>query len=191
MMSFEDDAVRRFRHEVRAASDAIMVGSNTIRLDNPSLTVRHVPGSNPLRVVSASMGDLPLDSQILTDGKSTLVAVSEAAPASRIAALRSSGAEVVYVGSVNVDLVGLFGLLHERGIGSIVVEGGATLLASLLRGRLVDRIVVQHIPVIFGGDGVPSMVGGEPIGSIDEAIRLRLREAKTVGTHAVMDYEVL
>jgi 5-amino-6-(5-phosphoribosylamino)uracil reductase len=190
MMALEDAAVRRFRHELRAASDAIMVGSNTVRLDDPSLTVRHVPGSNPLRVIPAAKGDLPLGSKILTDGHATLIAVSEAAPSHQVASLRERGAEVVYAGSSTIDLAQLLSLLHQRGISSMMIEGGATLLASVFRSRLADRILVQHLPVIFGGDDVPSMVGGAAMQSIDEALKLRLVEAKTVGGHAVMDYQV-
>jgi riboflavin-specific deaminase-like protein len=190
MMALEDAAVRRFRHELRAASDAIMVGSNTVRIDDPSLTVRHVPGSNPLRVLPSAIGYLPLDSKFLTDGHATLIAVSEAAPSAKVAALRERGADVVYAGSSTIDLHQLLSMLHQRGISSMMIEGGATLLASIFRGKLANRVLVQHLPVIFGGDGVPSMVGGTPMQSIDEALKLRLVEAKTVGGHAVMDYEV-
>jgi 5-amino-6-(5-phosphoribosylamino)uracil reductase len=79
MMSFEDDDVRYYRHQLRATSDAIMVGSNTIRIDDPSLTARYAPGRNPLRVVPSCDGNIPLESQILNDGGATLIAVGESA----------------------------------------------------------------------------------------------------------------
>jgi 5-amino-6-(5-phosphoribosylamino)uracil reductase len=191
MMVYEDDAVRRYRHELRAAAGAIMVGSNTVRLDDPSLTVRHVEGPDPLRVVPASMGMLPLDATILRDGRPTLIAVSEKAPEPNVAALARTGAEVVTLGSDRVDLARLFELLGARGIRSIMVEGGATLLAELFRSRLVDRLIVQHLPVVFGGDDVPAMVGGRAIDAVEEAVKLRLVDAKRVGGHAVIEYEVL
>jgi len=191
MMAFEDEAVKRFRHEIRAASGAIMVGSNTVRLDNPSLTVRHVQGPDPLRVIPASTGAIPLDSTILRDGKPTLIAVSENAPDANVAALRQAGAEVVAAGVDRVDLRALFEKLGARGIRSVMVEGGATLLAALFRGGLVDRLIVQHLPVIFGGDGVPAMVGGAAISAVEDAIKLRLIETRRVGGHAVIEYEVV
>jgi riboflavin-specific deaminase-like protein len=191
MMKFEDDLIRRFRHELRAQSDVIMVGSNTVRLDNPSLTVRHASGPNPLRVIPATLGDLPLESTILMDGNSTMVAVSERAPGENIAALRQRGADVVRAGVDKVDLGLLLSLLYRQSIRSVMVEGGATLLAALFRSRLVDRLIVQHLPVIFGGDGVPSMVGGPALASLDEAVKLRLRKVDSVGNHALIDYDVI
>lgn len=191
MMKFEDDPIRRFRHELRAQSDVIMVGSNTVRLDNPSLTVRHASGANPLRVIPATLGDLPLESTILMDGNSTMVAVSERAPRENIAALRQRGADVVRAGVDKVDLGLLFSLLYRQSIRSVMVEGGATLLAALFRSGLVDRLIVQHLPVIFGGDGVPSMVGGPALASLDDAVKLRLRKVDSVGNHALIDYDVI
>lgn len=191
MMKFEDDLVRRFRHELRAQSDVIMVGSNTVRLDNPSLTVRHASGPHPLRVIPATLGDLPLESTILVDGNSTLVAVSDRAPQETIVALRRRGADVVRAGVDKVDLGLLLSLLYRQNIRSVMVEGGATLLAALFRSGLVDRLIVQHLPVIFGGDGVPSMVGGPEIESLDNAVKLRLRKVDNIGNHAVIDYDII
>ncbi|HEY4367599.1 MAG TPA: dihydrofolate reductase family protein [Steroidobacteraceae bacterium] len=191
MMGFEDADVRRFRHEIRARAEAIMVGSNTIRTDDPSLTVRDVQGRNPLRVVPASSGDLPENSKILNDAGKTLIAVSAAASQDAVAALERKGATVVRAGSTQVDLAALLSDLADRGVSSLVVEGGASLLASLFRNRLVDRLIVQHLPVVFGGDNVPSMVGGSALKSLDDAIRLRLVETRTVGAHAVIIYDVV
>src|SRR5690606_16181890 len=131
---------------------AIMVGSETVRLDDPYLTVRDAPGDDPLRVVPASLGELPLTSHLLSDGGRTLVAVSEAAPEARVSALRGRGVDIVTCGTRRVDLEALLEHLGSIGIGTVVVEGGATLLSSLFRGGLVDRLVVQHLPVVFGGD---------------------------------------
>jgi 5-amino-6-(5-phosphoribosylamino)uracil reductase len=98
---------------------------------------------------------------------------------------------VVRAGSTQVDLAALLSDLADRGVSSLVVEGGASLLASLFRNRLVDRLIVQHLPVVFGGDNVPSMVGGSALKSLDDAIRLRLVETRTVGAHAVIIYDVV
>jgi 2,5-diamino-6-(ribosylamino)-4(3H)-pyrimidinone 5'-phosphate reductase len=190
MMSYESDEVRVYRHELRAQSDALMVGSNTIRTDNPRLTVRHAPGTSPLRVVPASTGDLPLDSAILLDGNPTLVAVSLAALPERIAALQLAGVEVVILGETRVDLPSLMRHLLDRGVRSLMVEGGESLLAELFRLRLVDRLVVQHLPVIFGGKNAPAMVGGSGICEVKDAIRLRLLETRNLGGHAIIIYVV-
>lgn len=190
-MALEDEAVQRFRHELRAKSQAIMVGSNTVRIDNPKLTVRGVAGRSPLRVVPASRADIPPDSHVLTDGHATLVAVSLAARPKQVQSLRrNSAVESVSLGDDRVDLTALLAYLSQRGISQLMVEGGATLLASLFRARLVDQLIVQHLPVIFGGAGLPSMVGGPQIARLDEAIPLQLADLRQIGKHAVMTYRL-
>lgn len=189
MMAFEDKAVRRYRHELRASVDAIMVGSNTIRLDDPYLTVRDAPGANPLRVIVNSMADIPVSSHVITDGGRTLVAASRSAPEANALALTNRGVMVMMFGDRQVDINALLAYLGSAGVSSLMVEGGATLLSSFFRNKLVDRLVVQHLPVVFGGRDTPAMVGGPAISSIDEAIVLRLVEVRAVGSHAVIIYE--
>ena len=188
MMVFEGEEVRRFRHSLRAKSDAIMVGSNTIRADDPHLTVRDAEGPNPLRVIPASQGDLPLQSNVFSDGLPTLVAVSASAPQANVAALEARGVAVERVGETVVDLRGLLARLHTLGIGSVMVEGGAKLLASLFRARLVDELIIQHLPVIFGGDEAPAMVGGAAIDDVLESVRLELVDVTRMGQHAIITY---
>lgn len=166
-----------------------MVGSNTVRLDNPHLTVRDATGPSPLRVVPCSMADLPLTSHIFSDKGRTLLAVSKAAPKERLLDLQSRGVKVVALGENKVDLVALLDCLHSLGVNSLIVEGGATLLSAFFRASLVDRLIVQHLPVIFGGDDTPAMVGGAAVATIDEAIMLQLTEVQRIGNHAVIIYE--
>lgn len=189
MTTLEDEAVRVYRHELRARCDAIMVGANTIRLDDPMLTVRHAEGLSPLRVIPASQGELPPGAQVLTDGERTLVVVSRAAPAETVEKLLATGASVITAGEERVDLAQMLESLSTLGVRSVMVEGGATLLAGLFRARLVDRLIVQHVPAIFGGAGLPAMVGGEPLESLDQALPLRLVEVRHVGGHAVIVYD--
>ncbi len=75
-------------HETRAEYDAIMVGANTIRIDNSFLTVRLVPGKSPLRVIPCSMADIPLDANVLGPDAPTAIAVAEAAPEDRVEAIK-------------------------------------------------------------------------------------------------------
>lgn len=189
MMKFEDEAVRRYRHALRAGNDAIMVGANTARLDNPLLTVRHVDGPDPLRIVPSSLGVLPTDLHLLNDGGQTLIAVSALASEQQKAALRATGAAVLEAGHDQVDLAGLLDQLGGMRVRTLMVEGGATLLAALFRAGLVDRLIVQHLPVIFGGDDTPAMVGGPALRNVDDAIRLKLMHVEQVGQHAVITYE--
>ena len=188
MMELEDQDIRRYRHELRAQADAIMVGSGTLRLDDPSLTVRNVEGRNPLRVIVSSDGNLPLTSKVFTDGQATLIAVGQAASAARIEALQATGSQVEVTDTENVDLPTLLERLYAQGVAILIVEGGATLLASFFRLRLVDELIIQHLPVVFGGSDTPSMVGGPPLDDPHAGYALRLEEVRAVGGHAVIIY---
>ena len=87
LFAFYGAPLQRWFHQQRAAHDAIMVGAGTVRADNPQLTVRHVEGRNPLRVVPTNDGALPPESYILTDGQPTLLAVPDDLPADAVARL--------------------------------------------------------------------------------------------------------
>ncbi len=145
----------RFAHEMRAGNDAVLVGAGTVCKDDPRLTVRHVEGTNPLRVVVDSALRTPPDSAVLADGAATgtLLAVTERAPTERRERALSSGATVLILPSDpygRVDLKTLLDELAALGVGSVMVEGGATMITSFLRARLVDRLAVCIAPKVLG-----------------------------------------
>lgn len=145
----------RFAHELRASQDAIMVGAGTVRQDDPRLTVRLVPGRDPLRVVVDSTLRIPLTAAVLSGGAAagTILAVTDRAPAERCAAALDLGATVLRLPSgpdARVDLVALLRELYGRGVRTVMVEGGASLITSLLRAHLVDRLAVCVAPKILG-----------------------------------------
>lgn len=177
LFEFYGDELRAWFHGERARCDAIMVGANTVRNDDPELTVRYCEGPNPLRVVPASMGRLPLDSRLLSDGRPTLVAVSRQAPEATVAALRARpGVEVVRCGEDRVDLGTLMEVLHDRGVRTLIVEGGSRLLHSLFEAGMVSRIIIKHIPVISGALDAPTYLRAESGRSALSLSRWRLED---------------
>lgn len=180
-------------HETRAAYDAIMVGSSTIKIDNSFLTVRMVPGKSPLRVIPSGMADIPLDANVLdTSAVPTVVAVSARAPADRVAALREKGVSVIVAGEEKVDLPVLMDILYrEFSVKNLIVEGGPTLNWHMLHHHLVDEIRLIHLPFIVGGNDTPSLVGGMHIDSEDQMIRLELAGTRMAGTNLITEYRVL
>jgi len=179
-------------HETRAAYDAIMVGANTIRIDNSFLTVRLVPGKNPLRVIPCSMADIPLDANVLGPDAPSVIAVCEQAPADRVAAIKSKGVHVAVAGKQHVELPLLLKVLKEKfQVSKLMIEGGPTLNWHMLHHQLVDEIRLIHLPFIVGGSDTPSLVGGMHINSEDEMIRLLLKNHFMCGTNLVSEYDVL
>ncbi len=176
-------------HQTRADCDAIMVGANTIRIDNSILTVRLVEGKSPIRVIPSNLADIPPDANILGPDARTIIAVSEAAPAERVARLRERGVDVVVVGENQVDLPGLMRILKEEyGVSRMMIEGGPTLNWSMLNHRLVDEIRLIHLPFIVGGADTPSLVGGMHIETEDEMIRLSLKRYFMCGSNLVTEW---
>jgi len=162
-------------HRLRAAHDAIMVGIGTVLRDDPRLTVRLVPGRDPLRVVVDSTLRIPPDAAVLRDGaaRGTILAATDAAPSERRAALEAMGATVLTIArdaAGGVALAPLLAALAARGVGSLMVEGGARLITSLLRARLVDRVAVCVAPKLLGS-GIEA-VGDLGIRDLDAAPRL-------------------
>jgi 2,5-diamino-6-(ribosylamino)-4(3H)-pyrimidinone 5'-phosphate reductase len=179
-------------HETRAACDAIMVGANTIRIDNSFLTVRLVPGKSPLRVIPSSMAEISPDANILGKDAPTVIAVCEKAPEERVEAIRKKGAGIIVAGKDHVDLPLLMHILwRDHGVKRLMIEGGPTLNWHMLGHRLVDEIRLIHLPFIVGGADTPSLVGGMHIDSEDEMIRLRLRRFYLCGSNLVTEYDVL
>jgi diaminohydroxyphosphoribosylaminopyrimidine deaminase/5-amino-6-(5-phosphoribosylamino)uracil reductase len=145
----------RFAHQMRASHDAVLIGVGTVCNDDPLLTVRHVPGRSPLRVVLDSTLRTPPQAAVLANGaaKGTLFAVTERAPAKRCESAHCVGATVMRLPSEadgRVDLAALLGELAASGVASVMVEGGATLITSFFRARVVDRLAVCVAPKIVG-----------------------------------------
>lgn len=180
----------RLAHELRAAHDAIMVGLGTVRADDPRLTVRLVPGRDPLRVVVDSALRLPLDAAVLRDGAAagTVVACVAGADPGRRAAVEARGAAVLALPPAaggGVDLPALLAALAARGVGALMVEGGARLITALLRARLADRLAVCVAPKILGA-GI-SAVGDLGIDRLADAYQLRDVAVTPYGADTVID----
>ena len=178
-------ASRRFAHALRAASDAILVGSGTVLLDDPELTTRLVKGKNPLRVVLDSRLRLPLTAKVLNveDGAQTLIVASPDAPGEKASALRARGVEILLLpsrGQDGADLPGLLDALGKRQVASVLIEGGSKVITSVLKQGLAHRVVADLSPKIIG-KGIAA-VGDLGLRSMDEAIRFpRVRIRKSGG----------
>jgi diaminohydroxyphosphoribosylaminopyrimidine deaminase/5-amino-6-(5-phosphoribosylamino)uracil reductase len=183
----------RFAHELRSTHDAILVGVGTVINDDPELTVRHVRGRNPLRVILDSTLRVPPSSRVLSargDARTLIATLGDADPEKR-RRLERAGVEVLTVppdGTGRVSLPHLLGLLGERRISSVLIEGGAEVITRVLAARLADRLVVVVAPKIIGrGTEAVSDLG---LDRMDQALLLTPRRLRRRGRDTIFEFTV-
>lgn len=174
---------RRYAHRLRSVHDAVLVGTGTVRHDDPELTVRLVRGKNPLRIILDSRLDIPLKAGVFRnqDRAPTLVVAAVNAPEDKLRALAGLGVETLLVAAApgGINLPELFRKLGQRGITSVLVEGGAAIITSVLRERLADRLSIVVAPKIIGR-GVDA-VGELGLTTMDQALQLTAVQWRRLG----------
>jgi riboflavin-specific deaminase-like protein len=175
-------------HLLRAEHAAILVGVGTVIEDNPQLTVRYGEGRDPLRIIVDTMLRTPVTAYVLqTNPENTLLATTAMAPDERRKRIESMGARVLAVpgDQGRVDLSALIAALGGLGITSVLVEGGAQVITSVLREQLATRLVA-FVAFKILGDGVNS-VGDLGITRLDLAVRLVDVSVSRAGHDLVLD----
>ena len=180
------EASRRMVHELRDQADAIMVGSRTVMLDDPSLTTRleHGETKDPVRVV--------LDAGDYLDGAARVFHIESAAP-TWVAVpddRTCAGADDVLrmpPGNGGLDMRALMRELAKREIASVLIEGGGTTLASAFEAEVVDKVLFFIAPKIVGGADAVTAVEGEGAARMDDAILLERMRPLPVGEDVLIE----
>jgi diaminohydroxyphosphoribosylaminopyrimidine deaminase/5-amino-6-(5-phosphoribosylamino)uracil reductase len=157
------EAAREKSLALREEYDAILVGSGTVRADNPRLTRRLGLANTPwTRVVLDGEGEVPPHAQILNDGGTTIHYTRR------------------------LDLAQVLSDLHARGIRSVIVEGGAVVHSEVIRRGLWQKMIIFVAPMIVGGSNAPSIFSGEGVARLTEAYRFRFDRAEFVGSDLML-----
>ncbi len=173
-------------HQLRAACDAVIVGGNTVRLDDPYLTSHHPDAHNPLRVVMSRSLDLPVDAHLWqTSDAPTLILTEVGANPDLQMLLLKRRVEVVELTPLTPARVMAY--LYDRQLSSVLWECGGTLAASAIADGAVQKVLAFIAPKIVGGKVAPSPVGDLGLATMTDALTLESVTWRQLGSDYVVE----
>lgn len=181
----------KLSHRLRVRYAAVLVGIGTVLRDNPQLTVRRIPGRDPMRIVLDSKGRIPIQAAILHCQSEAPTVIATCDMSEERARQLKEKCENVEIWRLpmseegGVDLLALLKQLGEAHRDSLLIEGGSTVAGAFLHKRLIDKFMIIIAPKILGGQAAPSPVGGAGVERIEQAFRLQDCAFYAVGSDVV------
>lgn len=181
-------------HKLRTQVDAIMVGRGTIIKDNPKLHIKYYEHNGYYRIVLDSNLSIPLDSMVINYKPNiypTLICTTEHVSDKQVNKFESNeNIEVIKCGkSEIVDINELMSKLWEKGIKSILLEGGGTVNWSFIEQNLIDEIRLTIAPWIVGGDRATTLVEGSGFDKMKQSPRFKLVNVRHRNNYVILRYE--
>lgn len=188
------EIAREHVHKLRHKYMGIMVGIGTVIKDNPRLDSRLPNTKNPKRIICDTNLRIPMDCQIVSTAKNIETYVATAVTDNeKIKKLTEAGCIVLQIpkNGEHIDLNVLMQTLGNKGIDSILLEGGGTLNYEALRKVIVDYIYTYIAPKIFGGRNAITSVEGMGVESPEDAFMLKNRKITILGEDILIEHELL
>ncbi len=189
------EAARAEVQKLRAAHDAVMIGAETARRDNPSLLARTAPApkQQPARIVLTSGFDIPFEGKLFESLEQAPLVVfgAERAGPARQAMLEGAGARVEHAPAAEgggIELGAVLSRLEEIGFARVLAEGGGRLAASLIAEDVVDRIEWFRAPIVLGAEGKAG-VGLLSLTKLADAPRYKRVALRELGPDVWESYE--
>ena len=187
-ISSKEDSIRL--HKLRSKVDAILIGKNTLLQDDPLLTVRHVKGKNPIRIILDSSGTISIKSKIIKTSNEipTIIVVSKKITDVNLSKLKKLPVEIIVSGENSVNLKLLMKKLSTKKIKTILVEGGGTVNWEFIKNNIFNELIVTLSPYLIGGNDSISFVEGKGFAKITNSPKLKLKSIKRLKNYLVLNY---
>ena len=188
-LSSKKDKIRV--HKLRSKVDAILIGKNTVEIDDPLLSVHNIRKKNPIRIILDSNATIRTNSKILKTCSKipTIIAVSKKAQGKNLQRLKKFPVQVIVCGNYIVNIKKLLGILKKKGIKNILVEGGGTTNWAFVKENLVDEAMITITPYLVGGTTATTLVDGNGFSTVVKSIRLKLKNVTKMKNEVILHYE--
>jgi diaminohydroxyphosphoribosylaminopyrimidine deaminase / 5-amino-6-(5-phosphoribosylamino)uracil reductase len=177
---------RTWVHHLRSQCDAILIGGNTVRKDNPHLTTHNLSDRNPLRVILSRSFDLPAIAHLWDTTDTPTLIYTEGNPNPELQAMiQSQGVEIMTLAKLTPDAV--MADLYDRGLSQVLWECGGTLAAAALQDQAIQKIYAFIAPKIIGGSHAPSPIGDLGLHQMTKAIELEKVRLQSMTTDFLIE----
>ena len=178
-------------HRLRSKVDAILIGKNTAKLDDPILSVHHVKKKNPIRIILDSNATIRSSSRILRTSSKipTIIAVGRQVSKKNLRRLEKFPIQIITCGKYRVNIKKLLETLRKQGIKKILVEGGGSTNWTFVKESLVDEMIITITPYLVGGMAATTLVDGDGFSTIAKSIKLKLKNVTKIKNEVILHYE--
>ena len=188
-LSSKADKNRVYR--LRSRVDAILIGKNTAKLDDPVLSAHNAKKKNPIRIILDSDATINSNSRILRTSSKipTIIVAGQKAHKKNLQRLEKFPIQVIICGKQRINIKKLIGILGKQGIKKILVEGGGATNWAFVKANLVDEIIITITPYLLGGVTATTLVDGDGFSTIAKSIRLKLKRIRKMKNEAILHYQ--
>ena len=189
-LSTKRDKIRVYK--LRSKVDAIIIGKNTAKIDDPLLSTHNIKWKNPIRIILDSNGTLDTNSRIIKTCSKipTIIAVSKKAKPKNLEKLKKFPITILVCGNDKINIKNLLKILKQKKIKNVLLEGGGITNWTFVKENLIDDIIITITPYLVGGSTATTLVDGIGFSKIVGSTRLKLKNIRKVKNEIILHYQL-